>query len=158
MIRRLSDKELAERVRTANRERAARRREKQEAAGMQQTVLWLPSGLRARVEAATGGRTLSEKAAKLLEAGLRHTNTPAPAYAVEPESVPTSREDLATIGHSWRSEGATLEGIAERFNAKAWTPDRIPKESGIKPRADAAKAWTVKAVSQLLTRDYPVEQ
>lgn len=155
MIRRLSDKELAERVRTANRERAARRREKQEAAGMQQTVLWLPSGLRARVEAATGGRTLSEKAARLLDAGLRHTNTPAPAYAVEPESVPTSREELAAIGHRWREEGVTLEAVAERFNVKTWTPDKVPKQAGDKPRSDTATAWTGKTVSQLLNRDYP---
>lgn len=151
-MKRLSDKELAERVRTANRERAARRRERQEAAGMQQTVLWLPSGLRARVEAATGGRTLSAAVAALLEAGLRHTST---THDPDSEPVPANREALAAFGHGWRAEGETLEGIAERFNANGWTPDRIPKEPGIKPRADAATAWTVKAVSQLLNRDYP---
>ncbi len=158
MVKRLTDKELAERVRTGNRERAARRREKQEAAGNVQTVVWLPAGLRARVDAVTGGRTLSEAVADLLEAGLKFTTTPAPTHEVESESMPASREALAGIGHAWRSEGVTLEGIAERFNAKAWTPDRIPKEPGTKLRADASKAWSSKTVSQLLSRDYPPSQ
>lgn len=157
MVRRLSDKELAERVRAANRDRAARRREKQEAAGNVQTVVWLPAELRARVEAATGRRTLSATIADLLEAGLQHTNTPAPTYRVN-SKLPASREALATIGHDWRSDGETLEGIAERFNTNGWTPDRIPKEPGIKPRADAAKAWTGKTISQLLNQDYPPSQ
>ena len=157
MVKRLTDQELATRVRAANRERAARRREKQEAADMKQTVVWLPAELRARVEASTEGRTLSAAIASLLEAGLRHTST-AHDPDSESESVPASREALAGIGHALRSEGETLEGIAERFNANGWTPDRVPKEPGTRPRADAAKAWTVKAVSQLLTRDYPVEQ
>ncbi len=156
-MRKLSDKELAERVRTGNRERAARRREKQEAAGNVQTVVWLPAGLRARVDAVTGGRTLSETMAAVLEAGLLHTTTPAQAYEVEPEAAPTSREELATFGHELRQAGSTLEGIAERFNKNGWTPDRIHKQ-GSKPRADAARAWTVKTVSQLLNRDYPPSQ
>lgn len=155
MVKRLTDKELAERVRTGNRERAAKRRERQEAAGNVQTVVWLPAELRGRVEAATGGRTLSATIADLLEASLRHTST---AHDPDSESVPTNREALATFGHAWRSEGVTLEGIAERFNAKAWTPDRIPKEPGTKPRADASKAWSSKTVSQLLNRDYPPSQ
>lgn len=157
MVKRLTDKELAERVRTGNRERAARRREKQEAAGNVQTVVWLPAGLRARVDAVTGGRTLSEAVADLLEAGLKFTTTPAPTYRVN-SKLPASREALATFGHGWRAEGETLEGIAERFNANGWTPDRIPKEQGTKPRADASKAWSNKTVSQLLNRDYPLLQ
>ncbi len=158
MAKRLTDKELADRVRASNRERATRRREKQEAAGNVQTVIWLPAELRKRIETMTEGRTLSETMAAVLEAGLLHTTTPAQAYEVEPEAAPTSREELATFGHELRQAGSTLEGIAERFNAKAWTPDRIPKEPGTKPRADAARAWTVKTVSQLLNRDYPPSQ
>ena len=121
-------------------------------------MVWLPAGLRARVDAVTGGRTLSEAVAALLEAGLKFTTTPAPTHEVEPESMPASREALAGIGHAWRSEGVTLEGIAERFNANGWTPDSIPKQAGDKPRADAATSWTVKAISQLLNRDYPLSQ
>ena len=153
MVKRLTDKELAARVRAGNRERATKRRKRQEAAGNVQTVIWLPGELRARVEAATGGRTLSAAVAALLEAGLKFTTTPATVY--EAESMPASREALAGIGHALRSEGVTLEGIAERFNSNGWTPDRVPKEPGTRPRADAATAWTIKAVSQLLNRDYP---
>ncbi len=157
-MRRLSNKELATRIRAGNRERAARRRESLEAAGMQQTVVWLPGKLRSQIETLTAGRTLSATIADLLAIGLKSTTTPAPTHEVEPESMPASREALASIGHGWRSEGITLEGIAERFNAKGWTPDRIPKQPGDKPRADAATAWTIKAVSQLLNRDYPLPQ
>lgn len=153
MVKRLTDKELAVRVRAGNRERATKRRERQEAAGNVQTVVWLPGELRSQIDAMRAGRTLSEAVTDLLAAGLKFTTTPATVY--EAESMPASREALAGIGHALRSEGVTLEGIAERFNASGWTPDRIPKEPGIKPRADAATAWTVKAVSQLLNRDYP---
>lgn len=67
----------------------------------------------------------------------------------------SNRAELAKQGHQFRKEGKTLEAIAEQFNREGWTPDRIPKDQGIKPRSDSAKNWTVKAVSQLLTRDYP---
>lgn len=158
MMKRLTDKELAARVRAGNRDRATKRREKQEAAGNVQTVVWLPVGLRSRIDAMATGRTLSATIADLLTVGLKVMTTPPAGYEVEPESVPVSREELASIGHDWRSEGATLEGIAERFNANAWTPDRIPKGPGTKPRADASKAWSGKTVSQLLNRDYPLLQ
>ena len=157
-MRRLSNKELATRIRAGNRERAARRRESLEAAGMQQTVVWLPGKLRSQIETLAAGRTLSATIADLLTIGLKSTTTPAPTHEVEPESMPASREALATFGHAWRSEGVTLEGIAERFNSNGWTPDRIPKEPGIEPRADASKAWSSKTVSQLLNRDYPPSQ
>lgn len=157
MAKRLTDKELADRVRASNRERATRRREKQEAAGNVQTVVWLPAELRQAIDTRMDRRTLSETVAELLAAGLRSSAAPPASYATA-EPVPADRAELAKIGHGWREKGATLEGIAERFNAKEWTPDRIPKEQGIKPRADAAKAWTGKTVSQLLNRDYPLSQ
>lgn len=68
---------------------------------------------------------------------------------------PQSRAELATIGHQWRKEGQSATAIACGFNAEGWTPDIIPKERGVKPRTDSATAWTVKSVSQLLSRDYP---
>lgn len=43
--------------------------------------------------------------------------------------------------------------IAAEFNRYGWTPNRIGKP-GAAPRADSAKEWTLKAVSQLLMRDY----
>lgn len=72
-----------------------------------------------------------------------------------PGHRPQSRAELATIGHQWRKEGQSATAIACGFNAEGWTPDTIPKERGVKPRADSATAWSVKSVSQLLNRDYP---
>jgi len=156
-MRKLSDQELAKRIREGNRKRAETRRVKMTTAGMVQTVVWLPAELRQAIDARLERRTLSETVAELLAAGLRSSAAPPASYATA-EPVPADRAELAKIGHGWREEGATLEGIAERFNAKAWTPDRIPKEPGTKPRADASKAWSSKTVSQLLSRDYPLSQ
>ncbi len=156
-MRKLSDQELAKRIREGNRKRAETRRVKMTTAGMVQTVVWLPAELRQAIDTRMDRRTLSETVAELLAAGLRSSAAPPASYATA-EPVPADRAELAKIGHGWREKGATLEGIAERFNAKEWTPDRIPKEQGIKPRADAAKAWTGKTVSQLLNRDYPLSQ
>lgn len=72
-----------------------------------------------------------------------------------PGNSPLDRRDLAVIGHQWRQEGATLEEIAERFNANGWTPAVIPKRKGVAPRVDSSRKWTDKAISQLLSRDYP---
>lgn len=69
--------------------------------------------------------------------------------------LPSNRAELAKQGHQFRKEGKTLEAIAENFNREGWTPDRIPKIDGTKPRSDSSTQWTVKAVSQLLKRDYP---
>ncbi len=156
-MRKLSDQELAKRIREGNRKRAETRRVKMTTAGMVQTVVWLPAELRQAIDTRLDRRTLSETVAELLAAGLRSSAAPPASYATA-EPVPADRAELAKIGHGWREEGATLEGIAERFNAKAWTPDRIPKEPGTKPRADASKAWSSKTVSQLLSRDYPLSQ
>ncbi len=156
-MRKLSDQELAKRIREGNRKRAETRRVKMTTAGMVQTVVWLPAELRQAIDTRLDRRTLSETVAELLAAGLRSSAAPPASYATA-EPVPADRAELAKIGHGWREEGATLEGIAERFNAKAWTPDRIPKEPGTKPRADASKAWISKTVSQLLSRDYPLSQ
>ena len=72
-----------------------------------------------------------------------------------PGNTPTDRVALATMGRQWRLEGASLEEVAERFNANGWTPNRIPKREGSRPRSDSPPLWTLKAVSQLLTRDHP---
>jgi hypothetical protein len=91
------------------------------------------------------------------ECPLPGHSKPLPDNRVEPLSGhrPQSRAELATIGHQWRKEGQSATAIACGFNAEGWTPDTIPKERGVKPRTDSATAWTVKSVSQLLSRDYP---
>lgn len=78
-------------------------------------------------------------------------STGAPVAA--PQETPNDRRALAAIGHRWRQEGMTMSAIAAAFNERGWTPNRIGKP-GAAPRADSAKEWTLKAVSQLLMRDY----
>ena len=80
-----------------------------------------------------------------------------PSQTTEPaqDTAPRDRAELAQRGHELLASGMTAAKIAQEFNAKCWTPDRIPKAVGVKPRSDAATAWTVKSISQLLTRDYP---
>ena len=69
--------------------------------------------------------------------------------------LPTDRAELARHGHELQATGMTAAAIADQFNAQGWTPDRIPKTVGGKPRSDSAGTWTAKAVAQLLARDYP---
>lgn len=78
-MRKLSDQELAKRVREANRQRAETRRVKMTTAGKVQTVVWLPAEIRQQVDALTDGRTLSETVAELLAVGLKHTTMPRPS-------------------------------------------------------------------------------
>ena len=78
-MRKLSDQQLAKRVREANRKRAETRRVKMTTAGKVQTVVWLPAEIRQQVDALTDGRTLSETVAELLAVGLKHTTMPRPS-------------------------------------------------------------------------------
>ena len=78
------------------------------------------------------------------------TLTPRPV----PE-LPADRAELARRGHELQASGMTAAAIAEQFNVRGWTPERIPKIVGGKARSDSPGAWTAKSVSQLLTRDYP---
>lgn len=78
-MRKLSDQQLAKRVRAANRQRAETRRVKMTTAGMVQTVVWLPAELRQAINARMDRRTLSETVAELLAAGLKHTTMPRPS-------------------------------------------------------------------------------
>lgn len=83
--------------------------------------------------------------------------TPAPEEAQKGSveavaALPADRKALAQIGHEWLREGMTMTGIAVEFNRIGWTPNRIGKP-GAAPRADSAKEWNVKTMSQLLKRD-----
>jgi hypothetical protein len=84
---------------------------------------------------------------------------PAPA-TIEPSpatvpDLPADRAELARRGHELIASGMTAAAIAEKFNAAGWTPDKIPKVAGGKPRSDSATTWTAKMISQLLNRDHP---
>ena len=104
-------------------------------------------------------RALNDYSTLLDDRGPEQYTTPSQEpVAVEPpaqEQAPKDRAELAQRGHALLAAGLTAAGIAQEFNAKGWTPDRVPKSAGAKPRSDSATSWAGKAVAQLLTRDHP---
>lgn len=172
---RLSDAELARRVRERNAKANRDRRERLVREGrVQLGGLWIPKATRERLDAYAAWRAmqLSDVVAAAIDA---YTTGPlATAYVLSSESpatpfpeppitvalpdegnAPVDRAELARRGHELQSSGMTAAAIAAQFNTQGWTPDQIPKIVGGKPRSDSPKAWTAKAVAQLLTRDYP---
>ena len=171
---RLSDAELARRVRERNAKANRDRRKRLVQEGrVQLGGLWIPKATRERLDtyAAWKAMQLSEVVAAAIDA---YTTGPlATAYvlaeppatpsqkspiAVAPpaqDSTPVDRAELARRGHELIASGMTAANIAEKFNAAGWTPDTIPKVAGGKPRSDSPAAWTQKLISQLLNRDYP---
>ena len=81
------------------------------------------------------------------------TYTPPAPYQADP--LPADRAALAAQGHALLADGMTATAIADQFNVLGWTPDKVPKAAGVKPRSDSPAAWNTKLVSQLLNRDYP---
>ena len=80
-----------------------------------------------------------------------------PSQTTEPaqDTAPRDRAELARRGHELLKSGMTTTAIADQFNAAGWTPDKIPKSVGTKPRSDSPVSWNTKMVSQLLHRDHP---
>lgn len=164
---RLSDAELARRVRERNIKANRDRRERLVQEGrVQLGGLWIPKATRERLDtyAAWKAMTLSDVVAAAIDA---YTTGPlATAYALSPEppvvtalsaqdTVPVDRAELARRGHELLASEMTAATIADQFNRMGWTPDRVPKVAGGKPRSDSPVAWTVKSISQLLNRDHP---
>lgn len=171
---RLSDEELARRVRARNAKANRDRRDRLIQDGrVQLGGLWIPKATRERLDtyAAWRAMQLSDVVAAALDA---YTTGPlATAYALSPEpatpapqeqpvaappaqeQAPADRAELARRGHELLAGGLTATAIADQFNAKGWTPNQIPKAAGGKPRSDSPTSWTLKAVSQLLHRDHP---
>jgi len=81
MATRLSDSELAARIRTSNRQRAARQHERLRTAGKVQLNIWLATDVKAALAtaAAANGETVSQAAERLLSAGLNATRDEKPA-------------------------------------------------------------------------------
>ena len=77
--RKLTDSELAERLRKRNRESSERRRERLARAGHVQLLTWIPVSLRERVDRAAkdSGLTISPMVERLIAVGLNATTTPA---------------------------------------------------------------------------------
>jgi len=72
MAKRLTDSELAERVRESSKVRSARRREKLSRAGRAQMLVWVPAGLKTTLEtlAIERSETLSVLCTNLLSAAV----------------------------------------------------------------------------------------
>ena len=72
MARKLSDSELAERVRDRSKVRSAKRRENLSRAGRAQMLIWVPATLKTALEtkAVEGGETLSALCTTLLSAAV----------------------------------------------------------------------------------------
>ncbi len=91
------------------------------------------------------------------------TYTPPAPYRADPPppamllDLPVDRAELARRGHALLAAGLTAAGIAQEFNAKGRTPNKVPKAVGVKPRSDSPAAWTPKLISQLLLRDHPAQ-
>ena len=89
--RRLTDSELATRVRASNVRRAERRRERLATAGYVQTVVWLSQVTRSALDTTAAERhaTISETAERLLTAGLNATAPVSPAPLPTPAPAPS---------------------------------------------------------------------
>ncbi len=161
---RLSDAELARRVRERNIKANKDRRERLVQEGrVQLGGLWIPKATRERLDtyAAWKAMQLSDVVAAAIDAyttgplATAYALSPEPPVVTTPDNAPADRAELARIGHQLLASGLTATGIADRFNAQGWAPDKIPKLAGTKPRSDSATAWTAKTISQLLHRDHP---
>lgn len=114
---RLTDSELAQRVRAANQRRAARLLERQKAAGKVALTIWVNSTTKARVDAVRHGATLNETAERLLLAGLNATTTPADNQQPVYTGVVPDRDALMISVGKLLNEGLTGNEIARKLNA-----------------------------------------
>ena len=113
---RLTDSELATRIRAANQRRAARLVERQKAAGRVAMTIWVDSTTKARVDAARHGAALNETAERLLLAGLAATTTP-DTPAASNATTTTTRDALMMEVGKLLNEGHTGAEVARRLNA-----------------------------------------
>lgn len=133
MATRVSDSELAARIRQQNRTNSQRRRVKLAASGKVQLLTWIPATLRNELDrvAAARGEHLSDTTTVLLSLGLKQTatTTPAtkptaaemtaelfPAPATSHESSATKDALMIEVG-KLLNEGHTGNEIARQLNA-----------------------------------------
>ncbi len=114
---RLTDSELAARIRAANQRRAARLVERQKAAGRVAMTIWIDAATKERVNEARLGAALNETAERLLLAGLAATTTPAtttPYCCLRCDApIPADCEDAPVCADCNRE----MNAIAESCNA-----------------------------------------
>lgn len=123
MATRVSDGELAARVRQRNRANSERRRVKLAAGGKVQLLTWIPATLRSEIAslAAANGETVSQAAERLLLAALNATtrdNKPPDTQPVYNTVVGGDERTalLAEVG-ALLDGGMTGNEIARRFNS-----------------------------------------
>ncbi len=86
MAAKLSDSELALRVRAGNRQRADRRRERLGRLGYGQLLVWIPADLRNQIDgiATERGASISDTAAAIIRTGIAALAPSAPAPSLSP--------------------------------------------------------------------------
>ncbi len=136
MATRLTDSELAARVRAGNRIRAQRQQEKRRSAGLVQLNVWLSQPIRTALDRAAAHRnmTVSETVSDLLEralsvAMLLDTTTPAPYRCLRCDApIPADCEDAPVCADC----NLEMNAIADACNAT--TPAiKKPVEGGLDP-------------------------
>jgi hypothetical protein len=128
--RRLTDSELAQRLRQRNRQASERRRVKLAASGNVQLLVWIPASLRERVDAAAAANnaTISDMTERLLTAGLNATTTaPATKPPAAAELIPdmflsapattADKDSLMTWVGELLNEGLSGADVARQLNA-----------------------------------------
>jgi hypothetical protein len=127
MATRLTDSELAQRVRASNQRRSARQQERRRSAGLVQLNVWVPQSTRTALDRVAAHRdmTISETVADLLErtlaAALALNDTTTPAGTVDNPPVYTGvvpdRDTLMAEVGKLLDEGHTGNEIARRLTA-----------------------------------------
>ena len=113
---RLTDSELAARVRDANQRRAARLLERQKAAGRVALTIWVNATTKARVDEARHGASLNETAERLLLAGLNAT-MPAATTTPAPEAATMDMFPAPATSHeSSAKKDALMNEVARLLN------------------------------------------
>jgi hypothetical protein len=164
--RRLTDSELAARLRQRNRQASERRRERLVAGGKVQLLAWIPATLRSELDrvAAARGEPLSDTTTVLLSLGLKQTATTTPATkptAAEmtaelfPAPATTTEKDalMMEVG-KLLNEGHTGNEIARQLNASGQRTANGAEFSGHNLLRDY-RAWAKKtgAVDATTTKE-----
>ncbi len=146
---RLSDSELAARIRAANQRRAARLVERQKAAGRVAMTIWIDATTKERVDAARHGAALNETAERLLLAGLAATTTSAanrdtPSVLTQVGGDTSERDAMFREVEALLDLGLSGVKIAQRLNNAGYRSATGKLLSGANLLRDY-RAWADKA-------------
>ena len=149
--RKLTDSELAARLRQRNRDSSERRRERLALAGHTQLLTWIPASLRERVDAAAAasGLKLSPMVERLLTAGLNATTTPATTRD-KPTAPETADMFPAPAGNDTTTRDALMTWVGERLNEGHTGNDIARQLNASGKRTASGAAFT----GQNILRDY----